>query len=516
MKDGTPSGPEVNTQKKKKIKKSSRGKKASVAEPPEPTVLLDLLLDRLCIWRSIGPLAAIDRPKNSNIRDAEEDRLRDFCVEVVMPFYSSRLPEICATIQKKIGNTTPLPGSATTPLIGLKRRKTSSLSRSKTAPVTTLSSRNATPSDLLNLPKSNSKPVDLGAVAKKTLQKREVQMPTLNLKAAVNVDEELKDAIKAVAKPNRVAAGVEMMDAITKRFSASRSKLITVYLAKNKPSYLRLETKKPLRNPNLNNILVHATPSKKSHSRQIIPANEISLQGEEEDEDSFLPPPRPPTPHDTRPAIFASPVKRSYRPPNLPQAAYHIHASLASTEVVPESSPGHVLNTPVKGGNKIGKKVGLSFGAGNIDEDIVPGSSPIKPTRSRSCGLLHWKPKSLMVDSSPVQVSTPLKRGKIISSHDYDYEDTDGELDNTTPKLQKSTTLGSTLDVASAKLDFSMISRVPDSAGNKLGISNGSLRARTSSRKSSRCHADFGAEIESGEEISIYKSLGWEDEDPLF
>ena len=225
MKDGVPSELEIIPQKKKKIKKSSREKSAGVAEPPEPTILLDLLLDRLCIWKSIGPLTAIERPKNTNVRDAEEDQLRNFCMEVVMPFYSSRLPEICATIQKKIGNTTPLPGSATTPLVGLKRRKLSSLSRSKTAPVTTaVSSRNSAPSDLLNLPK-HLKPVDLGAVAKKTLQKREVQIPTLNPKAAVNVDDELKDAIKAVAKPNRVAAGVEMMDAITKRFSTARSKL---------------------------------------------------------------------------------------------------------------------------------------------------------------------------------------------------------------------------------------------------------------------------------------------------
>lgn len=237
MKDGIPSEPELNPPKKKKIKKPRRGKNSSVAETPDPTILLDLLLDRLCIWRSIGPLTAIERPKNSNVRDAEEDRLKNFCMEVVMPFYSSRLPETCATIQKKIGNTTPLPGSATTPLIGLKRRKVSSLSRSKTAPVATLPPRNTTPSNLLNLQKNNSKPVDLGAVAKKTLHKREVQMPTLNSKAVPNADEELKDAIKAVSKPNRVAAGVEMMDAITKRFSAARSKLITIQLTKKTSSY---------------------------------------------------------------------------------------------------------------------------------------------------------------------------------------------------------------------------------------------------------------------------------------
>ena len=97
MKDGVPSEPEI-TPRKKKIKKSRRDKSAGVAESPEPNIQLDLLLDRLCIWRSIGPLTAIERPKGSNARDAEEGRLRNFCMEVVMSFYSSRLPEVCATI----------------------------------------------------------------------------------------------------------------------------------------------------------------------------------------------------------------------------------------------------------------------------------------------------------------------------------------------------------------------------------------------------------------------------------
>lgn len=269
----------------------------------------------------------------------------------------------------------------------------------------------------------------------------------------------------------------------------------------------------------MNNVLVHATPSKKSHSQPIARINQVSLQGEE-DEDSFLPPPRPPAPQGTQPAIFASPVKRSYRPPNLPPAAYHIHTSLPSTEIVPESSPAQVLNTPVKSGNKTRERKGLSFGARsleNIDEDIVPGSSPIKPARSRSCGLLHWKPKNSIVGSSPVSVGASLKRGGITSFHNYDYEDMEGGLGNITSKLRKSTGLGSTPGAVNTMLDYSSISWVPDSAVNKLGTDHESLRTRTSNLgKTSRYHAEFLVDKERDKEISIYQSLGWEDEDTLF
>ena len=155
----------------------------------------------------------------------------------------------------------------------------------------------------------------------------------------------------------------------------------------------------------------------------------------------------------------------------------------------------------------------LARSSGNINEDIVPGSSPIKPTRSRSCGLLHWKSKNSMVDSSPVSVDTPLKRGGVTSSRGYGFKDTEGELHNITPKSRKSTILGSTLGATNALLDFSTISRVPGSAVNKLEPGSGSLRTRSSARKSS---TEFIAGNEREEEISIYQSLGWEDEDSLF
>ena len=222
-----PTEPEGDSKKKKLKKKSSSKKKAKGTEPPDPSILLDLLLDRLCIWRSIGslePPAEGERPKSSHTKEGEEDRLKNFCMEVVMPFYSSRLPDICPMIQKKIGGTSAPPGSTRKPSIeSSKRRKVPSVSRSKTAP--TSLSREPTPASLLALPKATPKNVDLGAVAKKTLQKREIQMPTLNAKPVVNVEEELKDAIRALAKPNRIAAGAEIMDAVTKRMSTSGSSI---------------------------------------------------------------------------------------------------------------------------------------------------------------------------------------------------------------------------------------------------------------------------------------------------
>ena len=219
-KDKKPLELEKASKKKQKSKKKSSSKReAKGSAAPDPNVTLDLLLDRLCIWRSIGPVASpeTERPKSSHNK-GEDDRLRNFCMEVVMPFYASRLPELCAVIQKKIGGSNVHPASTKKTPNDAKRRKVPTLARSKTAPAVTSTSRNSTPAELIDLSKTRRKNVDLGAVAKKTLQKREVQMPSLKEKP-VSVEDELKDAIKALSKPNRVAVGAEIMDAVTRRLS---------------------------------------------------------------------------------------------------------------------------------------------------------------------------------------------------------------------------------------------------------------------------------------------------------
>lgn len=73
--------PAAKEPEKKSKKKKQPKKKKGMAEPE---TLLDLLIDRLSIWHSIGSELKGDAPLEETEKVAEKDHLRHFCVEVVM------------------------------------------------------------------------------------------------------------------------------------------------------------------------------------------------------------------------------------------------------------------------------------------------------------------------------------------------------------------------------------------------------------------------------------------------
>ena len=85
--------------------------------------LLETLLDRLCIWHDLDT----DAPARNLLNDKEtkhnepSNELRDFCIEIIVPFFMSRLPKEAALVNKKLGG--PSPPSPE------KRKSTSSRSR---------------------------------------------------------------------------------------------------------------------------------------------------------------------------------------------------------------------------------------------------------------------------------------------------------------------------------------------------------------------------------------------------
>ncbi|KAI9683484.1 MAG: hypothetical protein M1822_006024 [Bathelium mastoideum] len=92
-------------------------------KPKDLSTYLDLLVDRLCIWQSLqhdDHLQTIIKDKNEG-HDASpsqpqnekrpNDALRAFCIEVIIPFYMSRLPKQAASVNKKLGGP-----SAPTPI----------------------------------------------------------------------------------------------------------------------------------------------------------------------------------------------------------------------------------------------------------------------------------------------------------------------------------------------------------------------------------------------------------------
>ncbi|KAF3895882.1 DNA replication regulator Sld3 [Trichophyton interdigitale] len=267
---------EGNTEKPKKpIKKAH-----------DMATALELLLDRLCIWHTVSSHGlAIDVPVNltktaTGSGKPNNDKLRDFCTEVIIPFYSARLPEKCQVINRKLGgpaissparpnrsnqkrSTNPLSKSAkgqsskrtlqrvrTDEKIPV-RAKVPSLARNNTAPAT--SEVKLESNDQLSFSTSiggrggiqkskrvNNREVDLEAVAKQ----HESKLKRMNL--LVDQKRELDAAINTLRKPNRELAVRDFVESAEKR-SASAA------------SHPRKQ-KNPTRNPFAQGVQVMATP----------------------------------------------------------------------------------------------------------------------------------------------------------------------------------------------------------------------------------------------------------------
>ena len=250
-------------------------------------VLLELLLDRLCIWHTVSSNGAIstDSAKGDIKNDAtskgiESDALRDFCTEIIIPFYSSRLPEQCKSIKRKLGGSSLVspprraPNSKKTQpvaatkqpqhqktrptlqrvltderLAAFRKVRPPSLLRSSTAPSCTDVKRESVepllPSSISNVRGGILKPkrvenreVDLDAVAKQ----HEAKLKKMN--TLIEQKRELDAAISALRKPNRELIAKEIADVAEQRASSGSSR----------------KSKNPVRNPLAQGVQVMATP----------------------------------------------------------------------------------------------------------------------------------------------------------------------------------------------------------------------------------------------------------------
>ncbi|KAI8963327.1 DNA replication regulator SLD3-domain-containing protein [Daldinia sp. FL1419] len=81
--------------------------------------LVDVHADRLCIWQSTA-LDEVKLPDDTQASTESEmqkssratsDPLKDFCVDIIVPFFSARLPEKCDSINRKLGGPVMMPPS---------------------------------------------------------------------------------------------------------------------------------------------------------------------------------------------------------------------------------------------------------------------------------------------------------------------------------------------------------------------------------------------------------------------
>lgn len=89
---------------------------------------LGTMVDRLCIWHTVSfEDFTGDEKKNASSKSKSNDTLRDFCKDVLIPFYSAKLPEQIKSLSRKFG------GSGISPQRPKLQTRPSGLSRSKSS-----------------------------------------------------------------------------------------------------------------------------------------------------------------------------------------------------------------------------------------------------------------------------------------------------------------------------------------------------------------------------------------------
>ncbi|OCK83274.1 hypothetical protein K432DRAFT_432987 [Lepidopterella palustris CBS 459.81] len=235
----------------------AKPKKRKPKRLQDMNLLIDLLLDKLCIWQSVEqddsisfqtkPLNYGDALHPNSAKASSGDRLRNFCIEVIVPFYMSRLPDHAVTINKRLGGpvaTSPAKRKSTLRQSGElrepdpKRKATDTTKKISQRPAPLLH-RSATDSALVPGLKREGSEVPLSAIPFqrspsttssrqtmaqfKRLSQREVDLSTKSsavdtkIKQKKRVEEELKSAISALKKPNRELAVGGYVDDVERR-----------------------------------------------------------------------------------------------------------------------------------------------------------------------------------------------------------------------------------------------------------------------------------------------------------
>ncbi|KAF1364763.1 hypothetical protein EJ07DRAFT_151204 [Lizonia empirigonia] len=259
--DGPPEA-ESQTQDESQHQTKKRRKKLD-----DIALQLDLLLDKLSIWHATEEAGILDfdaksTKQHDNANGSEKggasDRLHGFCVEVIVPFYMSRLPEQALAINTKLGGPATIVSSkrkAMKPPLTSKKsggskepeakksrrslarvatdntgrtgdRKTPSLARSATDTALLRQSikRETSEAPLSTIPFQRSPSRARQSMSQlRHLQGREMDLTTTSAAAAAKlkhkarVEDDLKEAIATLKKPNRDLAAGSYMAEVEKR-----------------------------------------------------------------------------------------------------------------------------------------------------------------------------------------------------------------------------------------------------------------------------------------------------------
>uniref|UniRef100_A0A060T1B2 ARAD1C23386p n=1 Tax=Blastobotrys adeninivorans TaxID=409370 RepID=A0A060T1B2_BLAAD len=221
----------------------SEGEKAIDSE-----VLADVLFDRLCIWQALH-----DPPKVDG-REASPDKLQDFCMEVLMPFYGHRLRDrVKAMVKKASGRTgSRLPS----------RSIRSQSARSEPTDHTAERSDSMKPES-----QKDSMPALIAGTRKASIRggvqtsiAQDLHRRQVDVRSDQVSKEELAQVIRNISKPNR--------DSVAQEFDSQASRLSLVGMGRSKARATKSRTTKAKSKP----VLQVAGPGLTTPSkRRVVP-----------------------------------------------------------------------------------------------------------------------------------------------------------------------------------------------------------------------------------------------------
>ncbi|OLN95897.1 hypothetical protein CCHL11_04997 [Colletotrichum chlorophyti] len=374
--------------------------KAPEAQPKKRSkhnfpVLVDVHADRLCIWQSTASdeMKMLEDSQVSTSVGGEPaqklsaDPLKDFCTDVIMPFFASRLPDISDSISRKLGGpviiappkpktkssssksdarpggATKRPSAAKSTVKNLekalfKEQSRRSVSRGPSNAIALL--RSATSANIAGFKREGGDAERKSSVDRTGMLSRSSSMTALDDAKAQKkalLEAELKDAITALRKPNRELAVKPVVEAAEKRTSGGLSSI--------------KKSKKPTRHPLFDAVQVKVTPA----NNRFRDAFAADSQGA-----SSIPIP-----------LSSVPPSSASRIPSTGPRRGHID--------ILGSTPSAIQATPVKRGAP-------SNALSPADEPAFPPSSPLmarKPAKTQHLSA----PGSVIREPEPMRSPSP-------------------------------------------------------------------------------------------------------------
>ncbi|SPN96892.1 uncharacterized protein DNG_00412 [Cephalotrichum gorgonifer] len=379
--------------------------------------LVDLHADLLCIWQSTASdetRLLEDSQVTDHAREGQtaqrtsSEPLKDFCVDIVIPFFSSRLPEVCDSLSRKLGGPSilispktkqhrpkapakqPRPGAVTKRAAPLQRAKSlqrafssdqadrdrRSMSKGPSKAVAALLSatemaipglkrEGSESQSLMSIPRMKSDCGLLKSARPASLSRSSsFAADEMRKKKQAILDAELHDAIATIRKPNRQLVGAATVEAAERRTSGSLSQT--------------RKTKKPVRLSPSEHVQVKATPM---HNRY----RDLGTAGQPRPSAIAWPLARASPgelPPSSNPSVIPSTApRRSFRDALQDTTTSPEFSAIGSTPARPAAAD-RIEGTPVQPGVISATPVRRSTMPASASVDAIPGSSPLMMKRA--------------------------------------------------------------------------------------------------------------------------------------